>query len=68
MITGREYYLYCFGAMTTIDLPHNMKYQILEKMGKGAGLEVEEMRTIIKEIEETLKWKLVKDVSNFGID
>ena len=67
MITNREYYLYCFGALTTIDMPPKLKSAVLFNMGKNAGLEKEEMQTIINEVEGTLKWKIQKDLENMRV-
>lgn len=64
MITPKEYYLFCFGAITTIDLPEKLKSKVLYQMGKNAGLKNEEMQEIINEIEGTLKWKVQKDLEN----
>lgn len=62
MISKREMFSYMFGALVVEStIPDHDKTQILYGIGKDLGLNKEEMRELITEMDKTTEW-YVKDL------
>lgn len=57
MITKREMFSYMFGALVTEShIPDHEKTQILYGIGKDLGLDKDEMRELINDMDQTTDW------------